>query len=72
MSITRSWGLSATLPTVAGVGLLTVILAAAVVNVLLTDPIRVANAVNRGDVSPVVHAIAGLIWRALTSVLAYL
>lgn len=47
-------------------------LAAATIWLLLTDPVSVATAVNTGDVSPVVKALADVILEALKGLLAFL
>lgn len=47
-------------------------LAGATIWLLLTDPVTVADAVNEGDVSPVVRELAALLYGALRGLLRYL
>jgi multidrug resistance efflux pump len=47
-------------------------LAGATIWLLLTDPVTVADAVNEGDVSPVVRELASLLYGALRGLLRYL
>jgi hypothetical protein len=54
------------------VGFLSVVLAVATVWLLVTKPVTVANAVNEGDVSPVVRELALAIFDALKGLLKYL
>ena len=61
-----------------GVSLFTVVafisitLAAAMIWLFLTNPITVANAVNEGDVSPLVRNLAQVLLQALSGLLKYL
>ena len=61
-----------------GVSLFTVVafisitLAAAMIWLFLTNPITVANAVNEGDVSPLVRTLAQVLLQALSGLLKYL
>ena len=57
------------------VGLITIIsivLAAATVWLLLTNPVTVATAVNEGEVSPLVRELARVLLDALAGLLKYL
>jgi hypothetical protein len=54
------------------VGVVAATLAGATVWLLLTDPVTVADAVNEGDVSPLVRSLAGVIYDALRGLLKYL
>lgn len=54
------------------VGVVAATLAGATVWLLLTDPVTVADAVNEGDVSPLVRSLAGVIFEALRGLLKYL
>ena len=54
------------------VGIVAATLAGATVWLLLTDPVTVADAVNEGDVSPLVRSLAGVIYDALRGLLKYL
>ena len=49
-----------------------VVLAAATVWLFLTNPVTVANAVNEGDVSPLVRDLAEALFTALRGLLRYL
>ena len=54
------------------VALVSIVLAAATIWLFLTNPITVANAVNEGDVSPLVKSIAAVLFQALSGILKYL
>ena len=54
------------------VALVSIVLAAATIWLFLTNPITVANAVNEGDVSPLVKSIAAVLLQALSGILKYL
>jgi hypothetical protein len=54
------------------VAIISVIVSAATVWLVLTDPVTVANAVNQGDVSPFVRNLALVIFQALQGLLKYL
>jgi hypothetical protein len=60
------------LASVAAVGLLTVVMAVAMVVLVVTDPVRTADALSARDAGPMISALASLIWKALDAVLAYL
>jgi hypothetical protein len=49
-----------------------IILAAAVIWLLLTNPVTVANAVNEGEISPFVRDLAQVLYSALQGLLKYL
>jgi hypothetical protein len=66
----RLQGLSVSLFTC--VALVSVALAAATIWLFLTNPITVANAVNGGEVSPLVRNLAEVIYQALAGILKYL
>jgi hypothetical protein len=66
----RLQGLSVSLFT--GVALVSVALAAATIWLFLTNPVTVANAVNGGEVSPLVRNLAEVIYQALAGILKYL
>ena len=57
---------------IGAIGLVSVILAAAVVWLSLTDPITVANAVSQADVTPFMRDIAAVLFAALQGLLKYL
>ncbi len=54
------------------VAVLAAALAGATIWLLLTDPVSVATAVNTGEVSPVVRALADVLLEALKGLLAFL
>lgn len=54
------------------VGVLAATLAGATIWLLLTDPVTVADAVASGEVSPLVRALAGVLYDALQGILKYL
>lgn len=54
------------------VGILAATLAGATIWLLLTDPVTVADAVSEGEVTPLVKALAGLLYEALRDLLKYL
>ncbi len=66
----RLKGLGASLFTC--IALVSIMLAAATIWLFLTNPITVANAVNEGDVSPLVKSIAAVLLQALSGILKYL
>jgi hypothetical protein len=54
------------------VGVLALALAGATIWLLVTQPVTVADAVSRGEVSPLAKAIAGALYDALSGILKYL
>ena len=54
------------------VAVISVVLAAAVIWLFLTQPVTVANAVNEGEVSPLVRSMGTVIYNALAGILKYL
>ena len=54
------------------VGVLAAVMAAATIWLLLTDPVTVANAVDEGEISPLVQQLAQVIFAALAGLLDYL
>jgi hypothetical protein len=54
------------------VGVVTVVVAAATVWLLLTDPITVAEAVDSGEYGPLVEELADVIYNALVGLIRYL
>jgi len=54
------------------IAIVSITLAAAMIWLFLTNPITVANAVNEGDVSPLVRNLAEVIFQALSGLLKYL
>jgi len=69
----RPSGLSNRLFSLVGiVGLFAVVMAGAVVWLVLTDPVTVAESIDSGEVSPLVQSLAGSIYDALVKLLKYL
>jgi len=54
------------------IAIISILLAAATIWLFLTNPVTVANAVNEGDVSPLVRSLAQVIYQALSGLLKYL
>lgn len=54
------------------IGALAAIVAGATIWLLLTDPVTVLNAVDEGQVSPLVRQLADIIFNALAGLLDYL
>jgi hypothetical protein len=54
------------------IGVLAAIIAAATMWLLVSDPVTVANAVENGDISPLVIQLAQVIVEALAGLLKYL
>ena len=54
------------------IGVLAAIIAGATIWLMLTDPVTVANAVDEGEVSPLVRQLAQVIFNALAGLLDYL
>ena len=54
------------------VGILAATIAGATIWLLLTDPVTVADAVASGEVSPLVKALAGVLFNAMQGILKYL
>ncbi|MBE3071472.1 MAG: hypothetical protein IMZ67_00725 [Acidobacteria bacterium] len=56
----------------ATIAVVAAMLAGATVWLLLTDPVTMADAVNQGEISPLVSELAGVILDALRGLLKYL
>ena len=54
------------------IAVVSVLLAGATVWLLLTNPVTVANAVNEGEVSPLIRELAQALFSALQGLLKYL
>jgi hypothetical protein len=54
------------------VGMLAVALAGATIWLLITQPVTVADTIAKGEVSPLVKALAGVLYDALQGILKYL
>jgi hypothetical protein len=66
----RSSSLSVSLS--AGVAVIAAVFAGALIWLLLSDPVTVADAVETGEVAPLVTELAAVIYQALLSLLDYL
>jgi hypothetical protein len=54
------------------IAILSAIVAGATIWLLLTDPVTVADAVDSGEISPIVRQLAGVLYNALSGLLRYL
>ena len=54
------------------IGIAAAIVAAATIWLLVTDPVTVANAVEGGEVSPLVRRLAEVLYNAIAGLLEYL
>ncbi len=54
------------------IGLMAAVVAGATIWLLLADPVTVANAVDEGEISPLVRQLAEVIYSAITGLLNYL
>lgn len=54
------------------IAFVSIVLTAATVWLFLTNPVTVANAVNEGEVSPLVRDLALVLYNALSGILKYL
>lgn len=54
------------------IGALAAVIAGATIWLLLTDPVTVLNAVDEGQVSPLVRQLADILYNALAGLLDYL
>ena len=54
------------------IGVLAAIVAGATIWLLLTDPVTVLNAVDQGQISPLVRQLADIIYKELSGLLDYL
>ena len=54
------------------IGLIALALAAAVIWLVITQPVMVTDAVAQGDVSPVMRALAGVLYNAFEGLFKYL
>jgi hypothetical protein len=54
------------------IAIVSIVLAAATIWLFLTNPVTVANAVNEGEVSPLVRSLAQVLYQALAGLLKYL
>jgi hypothetical protein len=51
---------------------ISIVLAAATIWLLLTNPVTMANAVNEGEITPLVRDLAQILFEALRGLLKYL
>ena len=54
------------------VGVIAAVIAGATIWLLLADPVTVANAVDEGEISPLVRQLAEVIYSAISGLLQYL
>lgn len=54
------------------IGIVAAVVAAAAIWLVLTDPVTIANAVDTGEISPLVRQLAEVIYNALAGLLNYL
>ena len=54
------------------IGVLATIIAGATIWLVLTEPVTVANALDEGEISPLVRQLAEVIYNALSGLLDYL
>jgi hypothetical protein len=54
------------------VALVSAVLASATIWLLVTDPVTVADAIDQGQVSPLVRELAGVLYQAFQGILKYL
>lgn len=54
------------------IAIISAIFAVATIWLILTDPVTVADAVNEGEVSPLVRELAQVLYSALQGILRYL
>jgi hypothetical protein len=54
------------------VAVVSIVLAAATIWLFVTNPVTVANAVNEGEISPLVSSLAEVLYSALKGLLKYL
>lgn len=54
------------------IALVSIVLAAATIWLFLTNPVTVANAINEGDVSPLLRSLGQVLYQALAGLLKYL
>jgi hypothetical protein len=54
------------------VAVVSILIAAATIWLFVTNPVTMANAVNEGEVSPLIRSLAEAIFQALSGLLKYL
>lgn len=65
-------GVSRALTLGVGIGVMASLLAGSTIWLVVSDPVAVADAVDGGDISPLVVALASALYQALASLLEYL
>ena len=54
------------------IGVVAAVVAGATIWLMLTDPVTVANAVDEGEITPLVRSLADVIYNAIARLLEYL
>ena len=54
------------------IGIVATVIAGATIWLLVTDPVTVANAIEEGEISPLVRRLAEVLYSAIAGLLAYL
>ena len=54
------------------IAVVSIVLAAATIWLFVTNPVTVANAVNEGEISPLVRSLAQVLLQAFSGILTYL
>ena len=54
------------------IGVVAAVVAGATIGLMLTDPVTVANAVDEGEITPLVRSLAEVIYDAIARLLDYL
>ena len=54
------------------IAIVSIVLAAATIWLFVTNPVTVANAVNEGEISPLVRSLAEVLLQAFSGILKYL
>ena len=54
------------------IGIVAAVVAGATIWLLVTDPVTVANAIEEGEISPLVRRLAEVLYSAIAGLLAYL
>lgn len=54
------------------VAIISIVLAAATIWLFITNPVTVANAVNEGEISPLVRNLGEVLYNAFSGILKYL
>ena len=54
------------------IGVVAALVAAATIWLVLTEPVTIANAVDTGEISPLVRRLAAVVYKAMAGLLRYL